>query len=137
MYEKAHKLGMEVGHWFSLHFSPRSPIFESHPEYRMIDLRGDAAAGGLGSGNVIVGDWNTGLRDWVFQGMKRWQDEGGLDYVWVDSFSNMGMLQMNYSAGMRTNYAAFARFLSDACLLYTSLLWPESKTTQTNSMISK
>ena len=113
LYEKAHKLGMEVGHWFSPHFSPRSPIFDSHPEYRMIDVCGAPDGGGYGPWNVIVGDWNTGLRDWVFQGMKRWQDEGGLDYVWVDSFSNMGMLQMNYSAGMRTNYAAFAHFLSD------------------------
>ena len=113
MYEKAHQLGMEVGHWLAPHLSPRSPIFQAHPEYRMIDNWGQPSAGGYGFNTTTVGDWNTGLRDWVLRDLKNWREEGGLDYIWIDSFSNLGMLQMNYSAGMRTNYAAFAHFLSD------------------------
>jgi len=109
--ERGHALGMEIGHWLAPHLSPRAPIFEAHPEWRMIDALGFPAAGGYGFQTLVVGDWNSGLADWMLADLRRWHDEAGLDYLWVDSFSNMGLVQMNYAERMRTNYAAFARFL--------------------------
>ncbi len=111
--DKSHALGMEIGHWFAPHFSPRSPLYRQHPEYRMIDAHGQPAGGGYGFETLVVADWNTGIRDQVISDLRRWQQEGGIDFLFVDSYSNMGMLQMNYSARMRSNYAAFARLLSD------------------------
>lgn len=113
MAQKARALGIEIGAWFAPHFSPRSPIFQEHPEYRMIDVNGFAAGGGYGFQTITVADWNTGIYDWVLNDIRRWQEEGGLDYLFVDSYSNMGMLQVNYAARMRTNFAAFARLLAD------------------------
>ncbi len=113
MADKAHKLGMEVGAWFAPHLSPRSPIFQEHPEYRMIDVCGLPAGGGYGFQTITVADWNTGIRKWVLDDIRRWHDEGGLDYLFVDSYSNMGMLQVNYAEKFRTNFKAFAETLSD------------------------
>lgn len=111
-YAKGRALGIEIGHWFAPHFSPRGALFQKHPEYLMLDRMGLLYGGGYGQA-IIAADWNTGVYDATLDDLKRWHDEGGLDYLWVDSFSNMGLLQMNYAARMRTNYAAFARFLSD------------------------
>ena len=111
--DKAHGLGLEIIHWFAPHFSPRSPIFQQHPEYRMIDATGLPAAGGYGFSTLVAADWNTGIYKWVLNDLKRWKREGGLDGVFVDSFANLGMLPVNYSAAMRTNYAVFARLLGD------------------------
>ncbi len=113
MADKAHALGIEIGAWFAPHLSPRTPIYEQHPEYRMIDVCGFPAGGGYGFQTIAVADWNTGVYDWVLNDMRRWREEGGLDYLFIDSYSNMGMLQTNYAARMRTNYAAFARLLAD------------------------
>jgi len=113
MADKTRSLGLEIGHWFAPHFSPRAPIFQQHPDYQMIDALGFPAGGGYGFKTLVVADWNTGIRDAVLEDLRRWQDEGGLDFLWVDSFPNMGMVQMNYAAKMRTNFAAFARFLGD------------------------
>ena len=110
--ERGHELGMEIGHWLAPHLSPRAPIFEKHPEWRMIDALGFPSGGGYGFQTLVVGDWNSGLADWMLADLRRWRDEAGLDFLWVDSFSNMGLVQMNYAERMRTNYAAFARFLA-------------------------
>ena len=48
MADKAHALGIELGAWFAPHFSPRSPIFAEHPEYRMISVTGLPSGGGYG-----------------------------------------------------------------------------------------
>jgi len=113
MADKAHSLGMEIGAWFAPHFSPRAPIFAEHPEYQMVDVCGFPAGGGYGFQTIVVADWNSGIREWVAADMKRWHDEGGLDYLFIDSYSNMGMVQQNYAQRFRTNYAAFGGLLSD------------------------
>ncbi len=113
MAQKARALGIEIGAWFAPHFSPRAPIFQQHPEYRMIDVSGFPAAGGYGFQTLAVADWNSGIYDWVLNDIRRWQEEGGLDYLFIDSYSNLGMLQVNYAARMRTNFAAFARLLAE------------------------
>ena len=113
MYEQAHRLGMELGSWFAPHFSPRAPIYEQHPEYRSISVTGLPAGGGYGFQTLVVADWNSAVRHWVLADLKRWQEEGGLDYLFVDSLSNLGLLQVNYQAGMRTNHDALARLFAE------------------------
>jgi hypothetical protein len=109
MADKAHALGMEIGAWFAPHFSPRAPIFAEHPEYRVISSTGLPAGGGYGFHILVVADWNTDIADWVLADLKRWKEEGGLDYLFTDSLSNMGLVQANYSERMRTNFAALGR----------------------------
>lgn len=109
MADKAHELGMEIGAWLAPHFSPRAPIFAEHPEYRMVSSTGLPAGGGYGFQTLVVADWNTPIADWLLADLKRWKEEGGLDYLFTDSLSNMGLNQANYSSAMRTNFAALGR----------------------------
>jgi hypothetical protein len=113
MYQKAQSLGMELGAWFAPHLSPRAPIFREHPEAQMRSITGLPAGGGYGFQTLVVADWNTCIYDWVMADLKRWKEEGGLDYLFVDSLSNMGMLQVNYAADMRTNCEALGRLVAD------------------------
>lgn len=112
MADKAHALGMEIGAWLAPHLSPHAPIFAEHPEYRMISSTGLPAGGGYGFQTIVVADWNTPIADWLIADLKRWKEEGGLDYLFTDSLSNMGLVQANYSAKMRTNFAALGRLFS-------------------------
>jgi hypothetical protein len=111
--DQGHRHGMEIGAWFAPHFSPRAPIFVEHPEYRMIDLMGRPDGGGYGFHNATSADWNTGIYDWVLADIRRWKKEGGIDFLFVDSYSNLGLLQVNHSARMRTNFVALARLFRD------------------------
>ena len=113
MHEKARSYGIEVGHWWAPHFSPRAQIFQDHPEWQMIDAMGFPAGGGYGFHTLNVADWNTPIRQWVLDDLRRWHDEAGLDYLFVDSYSNLGLLQMNYRHDMRTNFSALAGMLAD------------------------
>ncbi|MHB9130203.1 MAG: alpha-amylase family protein [Armatimonadota bacterium] len=113
MADKAHALDIEIGAWFAPHLSPRAAIFQEHPEYRMIGVNGLPAGGGYGFQTITVGDWNTGLYDWVLADLTRWKEEGGLDYLFTDSLSNMGMVQINYELAMRTNLEALGRLYGD------------------------
>lgn len=110
---RGRELGIEIGACFAPHFSPRAAIFEEHPEYRMIDSAGLPAGGGYGFQRLVVADWNSGIRDWVFEDLKRWKEEGGLDYLFTDSFSSMGLVQENYAAGMRCNFKALGRLYGE------------------------
>ena len=111
LYERGRALGMEIGAWISPHMSPRAPIFSEHPEYRVIDALGFPAGGGYGFHTLNVANWNSGFADWAFDNLRRWKEEGGLDYLWWDSCSNLGLLQMNYADRMRPQYEALARFV--------------------------
>jgi hypothetical protein len=113
MYDQAQRLGMELGSWFAPHFSPRAPIYAEHPEYRFISVTGLPAGGGYGFQTLVVADWNTPIRHWVLNDLRRWKEEGGLDYLFVDSLSNLGLLQVNYQAAMRTNHDALARLFAE------------------------
>lgn len=109
MADKARELGMEIGAWLAPHLSPNAPIFSEHPEYRMISVTGLPSGGGYGFQTIVVADWNTPISEWLLADLKRWKEEGGLDYLFTDSLSNMGMVQSNYSQAMRTNFAALGR----------------------------
>jgi hypothetical protein len=113
MYDKARSLGIELGAWFAAHFSPRAPVYERHPEWRMVSATGLPAGGGYGFQTLCVGDWNTPLFDEVLGDIRKWKEEGGLDYLFVDSLSNMGLLQTNYAAAMRTNWEPLGRLFGE------------------------
>ena len=109
MADRAHELGIEMGAWFAPHLSPRAAIFAEHPEYRMMSVTGLPAGGGYGHECIVAADWHSGIFDWVLADLARWREEGGLDYLFVDSLSNLGLVQANYAADMRTNFAPLGR----------------------------
>jgi hypothetical protein len=117
MADRAHELGMEIGAWFAPHLSPNSPILREHPEWRITSAQSLPDGGGYGFSSLVSLDWNTGIFDWILADLARWKAEGGLDYLWTDSWSNLGLLQMNYREGMRTNFAAQGRLYGELAKL--------------------
>jgi hypothetical protein len=112
-YETGRKLGIEIGHWWSPHLSPRAPILAEHPEYRMIAPSSLPTGGGYGENVLNVCDWHTGIFQWMKNDIGRWKEEGGLDFLFVDSWTNLGLLQQNYAARMRTNFSPLGRLFHD------------------------
>lgn len=113
MHQSARRLGMELGAWFAPHFSPRAPIYQEHPEWRMLDANGLPSGGGYGFQTLNTADWNTGIYNWALADLRRWKQEGGLDYLFTDSWPNLGTLQVNFGARMRTNFRALGRLYHD------------------------
>lgn len=110
--DRARALDMEIGCWFAPHFSPRAPIFRDHPDWFMAapdTLHWSASYNDA----IATVDWSTGVYDWVLADLQRWAEEGGLDYMFIDSWANMGLVGSNYAAGMRTNFQALGRLLAD------------------------
>lgn len=110
---KARELGIEIGAWFAPHFSPNAPIFQEHPEWRIIGPTSTHFGGGYGFNTLNMVDWNTDIFDWVLGDIRRWKEEAGLDYLWTDSFSNLGLLMPNYAANMRNNFEALGRLYGE------------------------
>ena len=113
MYTKAQTLGIQVGAWFAPHFSPRAPIYKEHPEYRSLEVNSHPAGGGYGFHTLVTADWNTGIYQWTLNDLRRWKKEGGLDFLFVDSWPNLGLLAVNYAAQMRNNFRPLGRFFHD------------------------
>ena len=111
--KKAHERGIAVGAWFAPHFSPRAPIFKQHPEWLLTGPDSKHWGGGYGFKTIVTADWNTGVYDWVLSDLKQWKAEGGLDFLFTDSWPNLGLLPHNFSARMRTNDDALGRFYAD------------------------
>jgi len=101
--EKSRALGIEIGAWFAPHFSPRAQIYQDHPEYRLIAANSLPNGGGYGHQSIVTANWNTGIFDWVLNDIRRWQEEGGLDYLFTDSWANLGLVQVDFARGMETN----------------------------------
>ena len=101
--EQARKLGIEIGCWFAPHFSPRAKIFQKHPEWLLRAPNSLHWGGGYGQA-IVTADWNSAVYDWVLDDLRRWSEEGGLDYIFTDSLSNMGLVQWNCANSMRTNW---------------------------------
>ena len=110
--QAGHKLGMEMGHWFAPHMSPRAAIFQEHPEWMTTSVHSLTMGGGYWNILAVL-DWNTPVYDWILTDLKRWHDEGGLDYLFVDSWPNLGLLSPNYAQAMRTNAGPLARFFAE------------------------
>ncbi len=111
--DAAHALGIEIGTWFAPHFSPNAPILHAHPEWRLICPASTAFGGGYGFSALNMVDWHTGIFDWVLADIRRWKEEAGLDYLWSDSYSNLGLLMPNYAAAMRNNAEPLARLYGE------------------------
>ena len=113
LYESGRKLGVQVGTWAAPHLSHNAPIFREHPEWKSKGVNSLATGGGYGIHAINALDWNTGIFDWVLADLRRWQQEGGLDYLWLDSWSNLGLLPVNYANKMRPNWQALSRFCGE------------------------
>lgn len=111
--DKAHALGMEIGAWFAPHFSPRAAVFEQHPDWLMRGPDTHPWSGGYGFHTLATADWNTGVYDWVLDDIGRWKEQGGLDYLFTDSWPNLGLLPHNFSNRMMTNAQPLARLYAD------------------------
>ena len=112
LYEAGHKLGLEMGHWFAPHMSPRAAIFQEHPEWLSTSVHSLTTGGGYWNILAVL-DWNTPVYDWILGDLRRWREEGGLDYLFVDSWPNLGLLSSNYSRSMQTNGERLARFFAE------------------------
>ncbi len=112
-YQKAHALGIEVGHWIGPHLSYNAPIITEHPDWVSHTSTTLVASGGYPNFELACMNWNTGVRQWIFDDLKRWKEEGGLDYIWFDSLGNLGMYPVDFSRGMQPNTLALAEFIAD------------------------
>ena len=113
LYESGRKLGIQVGSWAAPHLSHNAPVFKEHPEWKITGVNSLASGGGYGIHSINALDWNTGVFKWVLDDLRRWQKEGGLDYLWLDSWSNLGLLPVNYASKMRPNWEALSRFCGE------------------------
>lgn len=111
--DKAHDLGIELGAWFPIHFSPNASIFSEHPEWRLTGPASTSYGGGYGFKTINMVDWNTGFFDWVLADIRHWKETAGLDYLWTDSYCNLGLIMPNYAAGMRNNQDALCRLYGE------------------------
>ncbi len=112
-YRKAHEYGLEAGHWIGPHLSANAPIVQEHPEWTLHGATSLVAAGGYPNFELACLNWNTGVRQWIFDDLRRWKEEGGLDYLWFDSLGNLGMFPVDYARGMQPNTFALAEFIAD------------------------
>lgn len=111
--DKAHALGMEAGIWLAPHMAHHAPIFQEHPDWVLRGFNTLTYAGGYPNFELASLNMNTGVRQWILDDLKRWKEEGGLDYVWIDSLGNLGFLPLDYTRGMEPNAFAIAEFIAD------------------------
>lgn len=114
MAEKAKVHGIEMGAWFSTVLSPRAAILREHPEWRMRAVNSLTWSGGYGIGSIVTMDLNhPGFFEWILNDIRRWKDEGGLDYLFTDSWANLNMLAYNCAERMRGNLPALGRLYGE------------------------
>lgn len=111
--EAAHKLGLEAGHWIGPHLAYSAPILKEHPDWIMKGANTMPWSGGYPDFCLATLNWNTPVRQWVLDDLKRMHDEAGLDYVWFDSFANLGLYPFDFSRKMETNTFAIMEFIAD------------------------
>ncbi len=97
---KARKLGMSLGHWVGLHLTPRAPILREHPEYIIQHVNTLAHSGGYSHLSICSINWCSGAKKWFLDDMKRWHDEGDLEWIFFDSWPNLGCTAINYCGKM-------------------------------------
>lgn len=98
--QKAQALGISLGHWVGLHLTPRSPILEKHPEYILQHVNTLGHGGGYSHQFICSINWCSGAKQWFLDDMKRWHDEGGLEWLFFDSWPNLGCSPLNYGGRM-------------------------------------
>jgi hypothetical protein len=97
---KARKLDMSLGHWVGLHLTPRAPILREHPDYIIQHVNTLPHSGGYSHLSICSINWCSGARQWFLDDMKRWHDEGGLEWLFFDSWPNLGCTALNYGGKM-------------------------------------
>lgn len=112
-YDKAHALGMEVGHWIGPHLSYNAPILAEHPDWMLRGVNTLSFAGGYPNFELAVLNWNTGVRAWILDDLRRWKENLGLDYIWFDSLGNLGFLPIDYAKNLQPNACAIAEFIGE------------------------
>jgi hypothetical protein len=97
---KARQLGISLGHWVGLHLTPRAPILREHPEYVLQHVNTLGHSGGYSHLSICSINWASGARQWFLDDLRRWHDEGGLEWLFFDSWPNLGCAPLNYGGGM-------------------------------------
>lgn len=97
---KARSLGIKLGHWVGLHLSPRAEILREHPEYLLQHVNTLGHGGGYSHQCICSINWASGARQWFLDDLKRWHDEGDLDFLFFDSWPNLGCAPINYGGRM-------------------------------------
>jgi hypothetical protein len=97
---KAKSYGISLGHWIGLHLAPRAPIVQEHPEYLIQHVNTLAHGGGYSHQFIGSINWCSGAKQWFLDDMRRWHDEGGLEWLFFDSWPNLGCTPLNYAGRM-------------------------------------
>jgi len=100
MAAKARALGIQLGHWVGLHLSPRAAILRDHPEYLLQHVNTLGHGGGYSHQCICSINWASGARQWFLDDLRRWHDEGGLDFLFFDSWPNLGCAPINFGGRM-------------------------------------
>ena len=111
--DKARGYGMSVGHWVGLHLTPRAPIVQEHPEYFLQHVNTLGHGGGYSHQFICSLNWCSGVREWFLNDMKRWHDEGGLEWLFFDSWPNLGCSPLNYGGRMEAMQWELGYVLAD------------------------
>ncbi len=112
-YELGKAIGMEVGIWVGNHLSPKAPILREHPEWVLKSAGFDNPSGGYDPFIIAVVDWNSGAREWILNDLLAWKANCGLDFVFFDSFGNLGLKSRNYARDdLADNFKGVMKFLA-------------------------
>jgi len=111
--DRAHDMGLLVGTWVGNNISSNAPAYREHPEWFNRGRTGRPNMGGYTStlGGTI--DWNSPARQWVVDSLKRWRDEGGLDYIFIDSWGNLSQLPIHHDKDFSNNLDGVARLVAE------------------------
>lgn len=112
-YDKAHAHGMEAGIWISGHMAWNSPAIREHPDWALRGFNTLPQIGGYPNFEAASLNLNSGVRAWILDDLRRWKEEGGLDYVWFDSLGNLTLQPVDYSREMETNAFAVGEFMAE------------------------
>jgi hypothetical protein len=96
---KVRKYGMHLGHWVGLHLTPRAPVLREHPDYVLQHVNTLGHGGGYSHLGICSINWCSGARKWFLDDFRRWHDEG-LEWLFFDSWPNLGCTPLNYGGKM-------------------------------------
>jgi len=89
LYDAAHAAGVKMYQWFGMQFSKYSPIWKEHPDWILREANGDPWDGNYGS--LYCGRIHSGYGKYLEDGVKAVKDNTGLDYIFWDSYQNLGV----------------------------------------------
>lgn len=94
--DRARELGIMTGHWVGLHLTPRAAIVQEHPEYIITHANTKRFGGGYGHQCICSINWRSGAKQWFLDDLRRWHEEGGLEWIFFDSWPNLACLSSDY-----------------------------------------